>query len=471
MDSKPLKLENINSIQQFAELVTELIVKKLPVRDIYINKLSANEDNKVFYEFNDKCEDTTQIVPTNGKKSAWKEFQAKYRSYKSQPDRLQQIFTVEKKEIMNNVNNIVACVGCKGSMDSRFGNLPKLQTKSKLHPFYLNERNGVVNLSESITDNCELLFNILHSQDNKPIPCSSEHSTSVNSSRKINRRCPKHLIDAKKPDHITVDQWLEIWNFINDDTKQDAFSINYSDLFSFMTTYFNNHRNCDDCIDNILDAYQSITKVKIDAFESKEWIAAGCEGYKSIPGMKHITIPSDRKNSIKMICNNGLTKGMIENHAIDGSSAKTELLTCISGFMARRFCQLYILLHKDLQSWKLLYHIAIQCFKNNFYSRYSIADLTKLCAELEDNGNDGRNGKCKKKQRYRKRRKIAKQQVMHTDPSISLPISELKNIIPATCGDAKDVGDVADDAINELARYTAKKLRKFRLKCDHLEIR
>lgn len=311
------------------------------------------------------------------------------------------LIEAEPDKLISTINQLVPCIGCRSSVERLYKQLVVKQTTNKrfqkignltLDPFLINQ-NGNLSLKRAILLSPMSIFKIFYING----PKLDTIIDSILKSKKNNRRCHLHSLDAQKK--RSINDWLPVWDALHsDECKKKALIIESCQLLHTLNDYLNKHKFCSDCRMKVIRAFNILTG-ELDPSKEKGYSTALYEGLKyccssSVSSTekqavkKHIHVRND-----KMFIANLISKAEVdiqgnkrELHAKTIDIAQEEVLTCVGIHLYERFHRICQTMRIEEQTWQLLYYTSVftlkKCFELEFEKRQGFSDLDLICAEF-----------------------------------------------------------------------------------------
>ncbi|XP_025093068.1 gametogenetin-binding protein 2-like [Pomacea canaliculata] len=294
-------------------------------------------------------------------------------------DELAVALLVTRKDLLSQLSQMVTCVGCRHSVERLF-----LQLVKSGHPAV---DPLVITQHSELSIKHELLF------DPRALFClfyihGPRHSAVIDSilKSKKNKRCNLHSLDTHKAK--PTGSWLDIWNFMSEECRNEILIINSSSLEKTLSAYLTKHRFCTECRSKVMLAF-NILIGEHDSISEKGYCPVLYDKLRCCPEDGHIHIVSDTEYIASLIEKaepelTGINRR--DRHAKTLDIAQEEVLTCLGINIFERLHRLGQKLRGEEQTWQLLFFLGLETLKRSFECaverKQGVSNLERMCEEL-----------------------------------------------------------------------------------------
>ncbi|XP_053187886.1 gametogenetin-binding protein 2 [Scomber japonicus] len=334
--------------------------------------------------------------------SHWKQF-SEYHSKLKQQD-LNIALMVTSREVYGALSQLVACVGCRRSVERLFSHLVESGNPA-LEPLTVKPT-GMLSVTKACLADVKKLYTLFYVHGSK----LNDMIDAIPKSKK-NKRCQLHSLDTHKPKPLGG-SWMDVWELMSQECRDEVVLIDSACLLETLETYLRKHRFCSDCKNKVLRAY-NILVGELDCTKEKGYCAALYEGLCCCPHERHIHVCCETDFIAHLLGRaepefaSGFERR--ERHAKTIDIAQEEVLTCLGIHLYERLHKIWQKLRAEEQTWQILFHLGIDALRKSFEmaveKMQGISRLEQFVEELSEEERAKELKQEKKRQKRKNRRK------------------------------------------------------------------
>jgi hypothetical protein len=290
---------------------------------------------------------------------------------------------MSRTDILNQLSQLVPCVGCRHSVERLFEELV-VSGHMALDPLIVTDTPSV-----TVTAECRLDTKSLYS-----LIYLRRSSTALELASKVKKgkRCPLHSLDLHKSKALWT--WRDVWDVCTKECQDEITQIDNDGLLVTVEEYLRKHRFCTECKSKVLRAYSILVDEPDPAGvkQDRSTVAGHCRALfrevKACAAKHHVHVPCDEKYLKDLIerAEPELSGNQMERHAKSMEIAQEEVLTCLGVHLHDRFFRIQQKLKVEDKSWQLLFAIGTEGLRRNLEAAFERhrgnMSIDLICREL-----------------------------------------------------------------------------------------